>query len=263
MGAPSSQIMSCWVKEFLLETEWSALQDVLLNVLRAKLTGWSEEELSELIEERLRYVAESLRNDAAECIQDGVPLTFEIDSEESPYIRSLGRGDESLLRRLRSIDPFAFEEVCAEVFKKLGASSSVTPRTRDGGVDFIATNLNIVPHNIGTPSVCRAVVIGQAKRYQEGNIISEKALREFVGAGVWKRHKLRLESGISPLAPIILAFWTTSSFEPNAKCYAREMGIWYMDGRTLATYLGELGLRQFVEALDVESETRVTSLPRE
>ncbi len=129
---------------------------------------------------------------------------------------------------------------------KLGATANTTERTGDGGVDFVGSNLDIMPSGYGIPAVCRASVIGQTKRYKGTNIVSEKAVREFVGSGVWKRHRLRLDSGISPLAPVILAFWTTSSFEPNAKRYAREMGIWYMDGHTLASYITKLGLSDFV-----------------
>lgn len=80
-------------------------------------------------------------------------------------------------------------------------------------------------------------------------------VREFVGGGVWHRHKIRLDSGTSPLAPVILAFWTTSNFEPNAKRYAREMGIWYMDGHTLASYIIKLNLADFVFSLPDETET--------
>jgi hypothetical protein len=45
---------------------------------------------------------------------------------------------------------------------------------------------------------------------------------------------------------------TTSNFEPNAKLYARDMGIWYMDGHTLASYIAKLGLSEFVFALPNE-----------
>ena len=119
----------------------------------------------------------------------------------------------------------------------------------------MASNLNITPAGYETPAVCRVTVIGQTKRYKESNVINEKQLREFVGAGVWKRHKLRLDSGITPLAPTILAFWTTSNFEPNAKRYAREIGIWYMDGQTLASYITKLGLGDYVLALPDEGVT--------
>lgn len=41
---------------------------------------------------------------------------------------------------------------------------------------------------------------------------------------------------------MLFAFWTTSSFEKNAKDYARAMGLWYMEGLTLAAYCVSLNL---------------------
>lgn len=251
MGVPSTQIMAVWIKDGVNDIDFRPLEDVAFTVLAAKLPRYSEDAIWELIEDKIAHIAEALRTDAAECRADGMPARFEIDDEQSPYIKAFP-ADNDLLAKLRRIDPFKVEDLCAEILGKLGPTANATERTGDGGVDFIATNLDIVPTGYGIPAVCRATVIGQTKRYKEGNIINEKMLREFVGSGVWKRHKLRLDSGISPLAPVILAFWTTSNFEPNAKRYAREMGIWYMDGHTLASYVSKLGLSDFVHALPDE-----------
>jgi Restriction endonuclease len=251
MGVPSTQIMSVWIKDGANNTEWAPLEEVAFTVLRAKLTKHSDEEISELIEEKLSYIAEALRNDAAELHADGMPARFAIDEEASPYFKAFPT-DTALLEKLRRIDPFKVEDLCAAILAKLGGVARATERTGDGGVDFVATDLDIMPSGFGIPAVCRATVIGQTKRYKETNVIKETSLREFVGAGVWKRHRLRLDSGISPLAPVILAYWTTSNFEPNAKRYAREMGLWYMDGHTLAAYIDKLELSEFVFGLPDE-----------
>ena len=251
MGVPSTQIISVWIKDGVTELDFRPLEDVAFAILSAQLPRYSEDRIWEIIEEKLPHIAEVLRTDAAECKADGMPPRFEIDDEQSPYIKAFP-ADNALLAKLRRINPFVVEDVCAQILGKLGATSNATERTGDGGVDFIATDLDIMPAGYGIPAVCRATVIGQTKRYKETNIINEKALREFVGSGVWKRHKLRLDSGICPLAPVILAFWTTSNFEPNAKRYARDMGIWYMDGHTLASYISKLGLSDFVFGLPDE-----------
>ncbi len=251
MGVPSTQVIAVWIKDGVTNEEFRLLEDVAFDVLRLKITSYSEDAIWEIIEEKLFHIAEILRNDAAETRSDGVPPRFEIDDEQSPYIKAFPSSSK-LLSKLRRIDPFVVEELCAKILGCLGATANVTQRTGDGGVDFVASDLDIMPAGYGMPAVCRATVIGQTKRYNETNIINEKQLREFVGAGVWKRHKLRLDSGISPLAPVILAFWTTSNFEPNAKRYAREMGIWYMDGQTLASYISKLGLSDYVFALPNE-----------
>lgn len=251
MAVPSTQIIAVWIKDGATNTEWQSLDEVAFTVLRQRLTKHSDDDIWEIIEAGLPHIADTLRTEAADCLADGTPARFEIDDESSPYFKALP-ADNALLMKLRRVDPFKVEEICAHILEKLGATAHSTQRTADGGVDFIATNLDIVPSGFGIPAVCRAVVIGQTKRYKESNVIKETALREFVGAGVWKRHRLRLESGISPLAPVILAFWTTSNFEPNAKRYAREMGVWYMDGHTLAAYISGLGLTDYVLALPDE-----------
>jgi restriction endonuclease Mrr len=132
------------------------------------------------------------------------------------------------------------------VLEKLGAQSQVTKQTNDGGVDFIGVDLKLVPKKFNVPAACRAAVIGQAKRYKDGNAINEVRLRGFVGAALLRRHVLHQEGNIGPLTPVLCAFWTTSYFDFNAKKYARAAGLWYMDGRTLADYVHGLSLRGFV-----------------
>jgi hypothetical protein len=251
MGIPSTQIIAIWIRDGLVDTNFRPLEDVAFSILSEKLPKYSEEGIWELIEDKLFHIAETLRTDAANNIADGMPPRFEIDDEQSPYIKAFPTQND-LLAKLRRVDPLMVEEICAKILERLGASANVTGSGADGGVDFVATGLDFMPNGFGIPTVCRATVIGQTKRYKDTNIIYEKALREFVGSGVLRRHKLRLDSGICPLAPVILAFWTTSSFEPNAKNYAREMGIWYMDGHTLSNYVVQLGLSDFVHSLPDE-----------
>jgi hypothetical protein len=52
-----------------------------------------------------------------------------------------------------------------------------------------------------------------------------------------------------PLMPTLFAFWTTSDLDPNAKKYARSVGLWYMDGPTLSAYAQELGLEEYINNL--------------
>jgi hypothetical protein len=98
---------------------------------------------------------------------------------------------------------------------------------------------------------CRAAVIGQAKRYTN-RLIAERALREFVGASVLQRNTLRVQQRISPLTPVLLAFWSTANFEPNCKEFARRSGVWLMDGHTISSYLGKLGLTEWIMSLPDE-----------
>lgn len=249
MAIPSSQVIAVWVKETLASEGWVLLRDQCRITLTHKLSKSSQEELEDLLEKNIEYIAEHLRNDAAEFKQDGVPAPFEIDDEQSPYIRLISRPSDGLLDVLRSIDPLVFERVCALVLQKLGAKSETTQASYDGGVDFLAIDFDFVPDGLDTPASCRAAVIGQAKRYKDGNTIAETALRSFVGGAVRWRHQLAAEGKIGALSPVSFAFWTTSSFEPNARKYARAVGIWYMEGRTLAAYCDSLGLTDEIKAL--------------
>ena len=173
---------------------------------------------------------------------------FEVDDEDDPYVRQIGVETDTLLAKLKRIDPFEFENVCKRVLDKLGGNSQVTQKSRDGGIDFFSVGIDILPEGINAPAQCRATVIGQAKRFSD-RLIAEKALREFVGATVLKRNELRIAKSVSPLSPIMLAFWTTSDFDPNCKKFARDAGVWVMDGRTLSAYLHRLELSDWVLSL--------------
>jgi hypothetical protein len=246
MATPSSQIVATWIKDESLAVEWAPLATVCFDAVRKNWPTPSDDELWDFVEVNLPHISEYLRTDLAETAVDGVKPFFEIDSEQRPYIRGVAFTASDIAVKMRKIDPFDFEKLCASVLERLGAQSRVTKQTNDGGVDFVGVDLKIVPKEFNVPAACRAAVIGQAKRYKDGNAINEVRLREFVGAAVLHRHLLQSEGKIGPLTPVLCAFWTTSSFDMNAKKYARAVGLWYMDGRTLADYVDGLSLRDFV-----------------
>jgi hypothetical protein len=181
MSIPSSQIASVWLQEELETTTWVPLKEILFKAARRKLVGLSDEEVWDYVEVNFQYVAEHLRDEVSECQIDGATPTFEIDSEQLPYIRRTASLPSDVIAKLRKIDPFQLETIC--------------------------------------------------------------------GASLLKRHELAADGRIGPLTPVLYAFWTTSDFDPNAKKFARQMGLWYMDGLTLATYVNDLTLKGFVMAL--------------
>ncbi len=248
MSVPSTQIIALWVQEELTDTGWCPLRSIAIAALRRRWTR-PEQVIEEFVDDHLDYVAEVLRNELADRVIDGKIADIEVDEETPPYIRRIFPRRPTTLDKLRRIDPFEFEHVCARILQMLGADATTTQRTADGGIDFTATKLKIVHGKLPMPASCHGVVIGQAKRYKEGSAISETKLREFVGASVLKRHRMSAESAIAPLMPTLYAFWTTSDLEPNAKKYARSVGLWYMDGVTLSAYTEELGLTAYIEGL--------------
>lgn len=249
MGIPSSQVCAAWIKAELTETDWVPLNDICVRAVRLRIQTWTDSQVYEYVEQNLPHVAEHLRDEVAEWGVDGKVPTFEIDNEQSPYVRLCPSAARPLLTKLRMIDPYALEGVCADVLRKLGADAQATQQTNDGGIDFEAVGLKIVQGSLGMPNACKAAVVGQAKRYREANPIRECQLREFVGAATLRRHELQRNAVIGPLTPVLFAFWTTSDFDPNAKRFARASGLWYMDGDTLANYIDNLGLGAPVLAL--------------
>ena len=249
MGTPSSQITATWVKAATTTTEWQLLQNICFTTLKQMWTGRSEDEIWDFVEANVYHIAEHLREEVSTCAIDGTTPKYELDDEQPPYIRAVGGQFLTLLVKLRSLDPFKVEEVCSNILISLGGKAFTTQKSHDGGVDFIGSDINIVPSSLTVPAACKAVIIGQTKRYKEGNIISERQVREFVGASLLRKQQLQIEGKIKALSPVILAFWTTSDFEPNAKIYARALGVWFMDGHTFCHYLNHLGMAEAIENL--------------
>jgi restriction endonuclease Mrr len=249
VAKPSSQVLAVWVKMEVLTNDWRRLEEVLVLAVSKHWTGHVQEEVLELVEDNWSYVAEHLREERANARADGAVVHFEIDDEPSPYLRATGAQYLPLLEKLRKIDPFQAEDVCARILRGFGGEADTTQQTVDGGIDFIAHGINIVPGALLVPQRSRAIVVGQTKRYKAGNAISETKLREFVGAATLRRHQLGREGRIGPLTPVIFAYWTTSDFEMNAKRYARDTGMWFMDGLTFATYASQFGLEAHIMGL--------------
>lgn len=73
------------------------------------------------------------------------------------------------LAQYRAMDPFEFEHLVAEVFRRVGYKISVTQGSGDHGIDCVVEKKGK-----------RFAV--QVKRYDEKNTISEPMLREFYGS---------------------------------------------------------------------------------
>lgn len=259
MGVPPTQIIADWVEDHLSGSDWTAIDECISATLAAKLPKMPDEARWDLVEQSSGYVVDILRDRINQAFFDGARVGFEIDEEQPPYIRSVGADHRTLLQKLKSIDPYVFEDVCAAILRKAGCEAERTQRSRDGGIDFVATGLDILPAAMNCPMGCRAAVIGQAKRY-DTSAIAEKALREFVGASLLRRHELRIEKKIWPLSPVLLAFWTTSKFDPSGRTFARDAGVWLMDGQTISEVIHKLDLEEWVLSLPDEKPSNGQSI---
>lgn len=248
MSIPSTQVIFEWLLADMLQSEWVHLPTALERMLRNRLSNLNETQIFDIIDNQGTYIVQLIRDRIEAVYHDGTSFTHEIDSEDPPYIRFSGENISDLLIKLKNINPFDFELVCSKLLESFGCESEVTQRTNDGGIDFIAHGLDILPDAIGCPTHCKASVIGQAKRYGS-KLIAEKSLREFVGASLLQRHLLRQNHKLTPLSPVLLAFWTTSEFDPNAWKYARNSGVWLLNGPTISTYIRQRGLEDWVLAL--------------
>ncbi|HPG40609.1 MAG TPA: restriction endonuclease [bacterium] len=236
MSKPSSQIIVTWILNELSNDKWLPLKDIIFGILKKNIQKWSDSKISDLVEEELNHISEMLRNIYADSKFNGEIESFEIDNEINPYIRSVNIHVSEIKKKLYSIDPIQFEHLCVNLLEKLGAQASITPQTRDGGIDFYAFEFAFNSEII-TPKYSKIVVIGQAKRYAENNHVTEKVLREFIGSSIHKLEQFRNDKKICALTPVLYAFWTTSEVEFRAKKYAQDMGIWIMNGSTFADYV--------------------------
>lgn len=144
---------------------------------------------------------------------------------ESGYQKIRKSLEQEVLLKLKSIQPFRFEEVVVQLLVKMGYGGSIaeagkaTKYTNDEGIDGI-----IKEDKLGLD-----VIYIQAKRWE--GTVSRPEIQKFVGALAGQRAK----KGV---------FITTSSFSKEAITYASQMDtkIVLIDGEQLAQYMIDYNL---------------------
>jgi|GEM_PF-2798051 len=106
------------------------------------------------------------------------------------------------------LSPEDFERLILKMFEAFGFTGELTPITGDQGIDII----------LNSPDNIRIVV--QCKRYDEGQTISSREVREFFGAMIHADAKYGY-------------FVTTSSFSDQAKSFCNGKSIELIDGASL------------------------------
>lgn len=137
---------------------------------------------------------------------------------------------DSLLSKLRSMDPAAFERLCQRILRESGfVKVEVTGRSGDGGIDGTG---------ILQLSLMSFHVLFQCKRYQGS--VGSGAVRDFRGAMMGRTDK-----------GLII---TTGTFSPDARREATRDGappIDLIDGESLCEKLKELSLGVETEMVPV------------
>jgi restriction endonuclease Mrr len=242
MAAPGAYIVAQWISSSIRDEGFLPLRVVLELVLVERWQGKSAEEIAEhaeLVEHdvyhKLDLIAEQLTREGTEP-----PFTLEGDPGTA-YIRAINVDSLVILERLRDLEPIQFEQFCADALTALGATARRTGGTGDGGVDFTASNLPVSNCAFAPTSVCRPIVIGQAKRYTGQITVTD--LRSFLGGAILKADEMRrIDEDLGLFSPVIYAFWTTSGFTADARVFARRMGIWALSGVSLAQLALRLGV---------------------
>lgn len=245
MPDPRADTVAQWVCDEGNNIEFRSLRSVVNDILAFHLPTRSEEEVSELAESLHPQVTQELYTLANQATLDGIVPRYEISTDGvTIHLKFIDQPELDLLRELQAHSPEDFEHFCKRVLETLGGNASVEGGPGDGGIDFVAFGIPIGPTPGPSPSGARAVVIGQAKRYTTGINISEYDLRAFVGAVTRRAYTLKRSNPaqVGSMHPIVYAFWTTSDFHRNARDFAREMGIWYLNGIALAQLALRIGI---------------------
>lgn len=246
MGQVKPQYIVNLIIESSVNPNWKKLQLVIYECMRSKFETFSEEYILEYSEEHLVTIAEELFIKEDTARQESVELNFDIKEEDDGYyIKFIDTPEIAFLKQLQADSPENFETFCSNILSKLGGIATIIGGRQDGGIDFVASDLML--NNLPSQSTMgsRIFVIGQAKRYSDGKHITETDMREFLGSCVkriddFKRSRPE-QYGI--LQPTILAYWTTSDFHTDARKFAKEIGIWYLNGIALSQLAIKLNLR--------------------
>jgi hypothetical protein len=250
-------VLALWIEQDCTQANFQAVRNLLAWSLRSRIQKYSDEKIAELAEELTPAISSALEKRKTDYAQEGVVPPFEVSIDDGDYYyKALPRPEMSLLNRLRTCSPAGFEIFCKFILARLKAEAVVEGGPHDGGIDFYAIGLSPGPLIEPAPPASKTVVIGQSKRYSATNDVGEVELRSFIGGTIKKADELRRKypDRFGLLTPVMLAFWTTGDFTPPARKYARDLGVWYLNGVGFSQLAIRIGLSTVdIEAADAEA----------
>jgi hypothetical protein len=134
---------------------------------------------------------------------------------------------EKILEKLRKMEPYDFELLVADLWRRQGWDAEVTQESGDMGVDVEAVDRDGFAEH-------KAVI--QAKRYQEGNKIGRPKIQQY--------YTLREQDPEADMAIVV----TTSAFTSQAEEWASDHNVKLVDGRDLESTIVENGWFDLLES---------------
>ncbi len=168
-------------------------------------------------------------------------LRKQTESAKSPLLAIQNQNElarKKLIERIHEMDPFQFEQLIAELLRKIGYENvNVTRRTGDKGIDIVA--------NLTVGGLTDVKTVIQAKRYKKGNNISGKYITQLRGSAEVDQRGLII---------------TTSDFTKSALSEAKapnKMPVGLVNGENLIDLLFyyKIGVKeQTVSVYSLDSE---------
>ncbi len=244
MADPKPYVVARWISSETRDLDFIPLRDAVEAVIAKRLAEKSAEELAELSEGLVPAVFDELLIVAEQNAERGVEATFELAGERGgdAHIRAAHTEAALVLEKLLIVSPKAFEDFCAAVLSAIGGKGESVGKTGDGGVDFVALD---VPFGTSPGTAFRgacSLVVGQAKRYKEDNLVTEGEVRDFLGGAVVRAAQIQRDHQYGLMSPVVFAFWTTSELNAKAMGFAKRAGVWYLGGLALAQLAFRLGI---------------------
>lgn len=131
----------------------------------------------------------------------------------------------SLRGQLQGMDDYAFEHFVAELWERQGWDTTVSPRSKDAGIDIIAEQSD--------PVTIKQVI--QAKRYTKGNKVSGPEIQQYSS----------LDRQVDGASSVVVV--TSGQFTSEAGARASEHDVQLLDGADLEQIVDELDAYDLVE----------------
>lgn len=190
------------------------------------------------ITERFEDAKEAMETDRTADMNDLEDEILET-GPESDILQEPDMSESEITQRLQQVDEYEFEIFVAELWERRGWDTEITEKSRDKGIDVIASRS--VPY--------QEKEIIQAKRYQVGNRVSSRDIQQYAS----------LRQQVDGADKVVVV--CTSGFTDDALNIAKDVNVKCVDGRTLAQIVTEEQAQDLVRKYSDSPSERVQAVP--